>query len=150
VITELTLAAMQGVAQALAERFIKGKATSAAIRSVVKDVEAVKELQTQDRASLDELKVLLALVLENADGLEVHRRKVVFVATRETPNVESALLNLDLEISKLRLGGVVAGTSRDSVQELQSRATDPSSIFFQLDEEIAHRRSSRGDHDNDL
>ncbi|MGH3768067.1 MAG: hypothetical protein ACRDTX_23455 [Pseudonocardiaceae bacterium] len=145
---ELMLAAMQGVSTALADRFIQGRESSATIRSIVGDVAAIKELQAQDRASIIEFKHLLTRVLERADGLEVHHRKVVFVATTQTPDVESALMNLDLEISRLRLGAHDSAHrpgDRTPAVDTRTRAADPSSIFYQLDEEIAELRRGPGD-----
>jgi len=140
VFLELTVAAMQGFAQALAERFIKGRENSVALRSVVSEVEAIKRLQASDREGLNELKHLLVQVLSRADGLEVRRRKIVFKPTEHTPDVESALLNLQLEISR------ACGPQPEAKQpaaDLARRTADPSSIFYQLDEEISRLRGGQ-------
>lgn len=144
VFVELTIAAMQGFAQALAERFIRGRENSVALRSVVGEVEAIKKLQASDRDGLNELKRLLEQVLDRADGLEVRRRKVVFRPTEQTPDVEMALLNLDLEISKA-CAPQQEPPGPATAAELASRAQDPSSIFYQLDEEIAFLRRGKED-----
>jgi hypothetical protein len=151
VLVELVIAGMQGVSQALAERFIRGRETSASIRSVTSEVAAIRELQARDRDSLIELKHMLAKALERTDGLAVHRRKVVFTPTERTPDPQAAILNLDLEISRLRaeageLPGNPAGEAGNGTEALlESRATDPSSIFYQLDEEIAELRQNGGE-----
>lgn len=109
----------------------------------------MREMQSRDRATLIELKHLMTLVLERADGLEVHRREIQFTPTENTPDAQAALLNLDLEIEKLRMGvpdpvGVEQPAER-AVAVAPSRVSDPSSIFYQLDEEIAElRRGERG------
>jgi len=150
VLTELMIAAIQGVSSVLTDRFITRRERSVTIRAVVDDVAAIKEIQARDRATLIELKHLMAQVLERADGLEVRRRKIQFTPTERTPDVQGALLNLDLEIDRLRTNFAgPAGDGRSdggTPPDVRGRASDPSSIFYQLDEEIAElRRGSGGD-----
>lgn len=149
VLTELMIAAIQGVSSVLADRFIAKRENSATIRSVVEDVAEIKNIQTRDRSTLIELKGAMALVLERTDGLEVRRRKIQFKPTGQTPDVQSALLNLDLEIEKLRTtvsGAVGDGADGEkSPVDSRGRSSDPSSIFYQLDKEIVDLRRGEGD-----
>ncbi|WP_044855261.1 hypothetical protein [Amycolatopsis orientalis] len=139
-LTELAIAAVQGVSTVLADRFLNRGETSASIRSVVGDVAEIKELQAQDRSTLVELKHLLAQVLERTDGLEVRSRKIRFVPSQSTPDVHAALLNLDLEISRLGAQAHAPVEEETPVGEARARVDDAASIFYQLDEEIADLR----------
>ncbi|MBH0776611.1 hypothetical protein [Nocardia bovistercoris] len=136
-LAELAIVAVQGVSTVLTDRFLNRGDTSASIRSVLTDLAEIKELQAQDRATLVELRHLTARVLARTDGLEISRREICFVPTPNTPDVHAALLNLELEISRLE------AEIHPPVAQAHIRSDARASIFYQLDEEIANLRSGR-------
>ncbi|MFC5816637.1 hypothetical protein [Nonomuraea harbinensis] len=139
-LAELGIGIIQGAAQALTDRFIKGRETSATIQSLIDEVAEIKELQARDRESLADIQRQLAQIIDYTSGLAVQQSTVVFTPTPDAPSVEFALANLDLEISRLR-HALLNGTG-----DPQKSQNDPSSILYRLDEEIEHlRQDTEGD-----
>lgn len=149
----IMVAILQGASQALTERFIRGRDTSATVRSLVADVEHIREAQDENHRTVTELTQILAEVVERTDGLEIHGQEVILAPTERTPDAESALLNLDLEISRLRL------ESRDDshlsgADDSPTAAAEPEStirnlsIFDGLDEEISRLRYTSEEKDD--
>ncbi|MET8866248.1 hypothetical protein ABZW11_25210 [Nonomuraea sp. NPDC004580] len=151
-LAELGIGIIQGAAQALTDRFIKGRETSATIQSLIDEVADIKEIQARDRASLADIHRQLAQILDYTSGLAVQQNTVVFTPTSDAPSVEYALANLDLEISRLR-HALVSRTDNSPDQgdsapnvSVHTSQNDPSSILYRLDEEIANlRQGTEGD-----
>lgn len=134
-LVEVVIAVLQGVSQAVAERLMRGRGSRAELGELITEVARMRALQSRDHQTLEQLMVVMVQVLQRADGLVIQDDSVVFVPTAGTPTVESALVNLDREISRLREDAplVLDGAAESAPAPLTS-ALDG------LDEEIAALR----------
>jgi hypothetical protein len=127
------IAVLQGVSQAVAERLMRGRGSRARLGEVITEVARMRAVQSRDHETLEQLMVVMVRVLQRADGLVIEDDSVVFVPTAGTPTVESALVNLDREITRLREEAPV-------VVEGTVESAPATSALDGLDEEIAAMR----------
>ena len=135
---ELSVAAMQGIAQALAERLIKGKERSAEIKSLLDEVDALKEFSADTRKQHSELRDLMIRMLSETDGFRVERgRRVIFEPTATTQTPELAVNNLDRAVEQLRLE---ASANVATSQGPEFTTTVQVDVLVGIEEEIAKLR----------
>jgi hypothetical protein len=133
VLVEVMIAVLQGVSQAVAERLMRGRGSRAQLGEVITEVARMRAVQSRDHETLEQLMVVMVRVLQRADGLVIEDDSVVFVPTAGTPTVESALVNLDREITRLR-------EETPMVVEGTVESAPATSALDGLDEEIAAMR----------
>jgi hypothetical protein len=144
---ELMIAVTQGVSQALTERFIKGRETSANINTIVQDIAKMKAIQIEDKKQAAELRRIVIEVLKGTDGLQVSRYKVSFKPTETSATPESTLLNLDLAIERLRSTVPVKQSATLAVPTTQRSGKEMvlyRSVLEGLEEEIEQVRRGQG------